>query len=168
METIGMIQNAIAVDNWWLAASSQQCACSSITSHAEFFGKTSHHQGDSNLLQTRFGTLRLLAFSKTKITFVISEKRFQIINEIQKNMTGQLMTTGRTMWGTKVPTLKVTEASLSYVQCFSYLVSSSINVSIFHITWLDTFWTDLIHLHLYEPQFPCLQKEDWLEPSFIF
>ena len=34
---------------------------------------------------------------------------------------------GRTDWGPKVPTLKGTEASLSYVQCFLYLVSSSIN-----------------------------------------
>ena len=42
-----------------------------------------------------------------------------------------------------MPTLKGTEASLSHVQCFLYLVSSSINVSVFHITWLDTFWTDL-------------------------
>ena len=33
-------------------------------------------------------------------------------------------------------TLKETEVSLSYVQCFLYLVSSSINVSIFHSTWL--------------------------------
>ena len=55
---------------------------------------------------------------------------------------GQLMVTGRTMWGPKVPTLKGTETSLSYVQCFLYLVSSSINVFIFHITRLDTFWTD--------------------------
>ena len=30
-------------------------------------------------------------------------------------------------------------------QCFLYLVSSSINGSIFHITWLDTFRTDLIY-----------------------
>ena len=42
-----------------------------------------------------------------------------------------------------MPTLKGTEASLPYVQCFLYLDSSSINVSIFHITWLDTFWTAL-------------------------
>ena len=41
-------------------------------------------------------------------------------------------------------TLKGTEASLSYVQCFMYLVSSSIDVSIYHSAWLDTFWTDLI------------------------
>ena len=45
-----------------------------------------------------------------------------------------------------MPTLKGTEASLSYVQCFLYLISSSINVFIFHITWLDTFWTVLIHI----------------------
>ena len=37
-----------------------------------------------------------------------------------------------------------TEVSLSYVQRFLYLVSSSINVSIFHSVWLDTFWTDLV------------------------
>ena len=30
------------------------------------------------------------------------------------------------------------------VLCTMFLVPSSINVSIFHITWLDTFWTDLI------------------------
>ena len=34
----------------------------------------------------------------------------------------------------KVITLMGTEESLYYVQCFLYLVSSSINVSIFHIT----------------------------------
>ena len=42
---------------------------------------------------------------------------------------------------------KGTEESFSYEQCFLYLVSSSINVSIFHIMWLDTFWTDLIVCH---------------------
>ena len=43
-----------------------------------------------------------------------------------------------------MPTLKGTEASLSCEQCFLYLVSSSVNVSILHSTWLDTFWTDLV------------------------
>ena len=45
-----------------------------------------------------------------------------------------------------MPALRQTEASLSYAQCVLYLVSSSINVinvSIFHMAWLDTFWTDL-------------------------
>ena len=44
----------------------------------------------------------------------------------------------------KIVTLKGAEASLSYVQCFLYFVSSSVNVSIFHITWPDTFWTDCV------------------------
>ena len=81
-------------------------------------------------------------FPKLKSPF--KGKGFQTVNEIQENMMGQLMVIGRTVWGPKVPTLKGTEASLSYVQCFLYLVSSSINISIFHSTWLDTFWTDLI------------------------
>ena len=55
--------------NWWLAASSQQCIYSCIRSCVEFFGKTSNHPGDSAPLQPRFGTLRLLAFPKTKINF---------------------------------------------------------------------------------------------------
>lgn len=41
-------------------------------------------------------------------------------------------------------TLKGTETILSHVQCFMYLVTSSINVSIFCSTRLDTLWTDLI------------------------
>ena len=69
METVQIIHEATAVSNWCLAASSQQHACSCITSHAEFFGKTSNHPGYSVPLQPRFCALRLLAFSKTKITF---------------------------------------------------------------------------------------------------
>ena len=47
--------------------------------------------------------------------------------------------TGRSVWAPKVPTLKGTETSLSYVQCFLYLVSSSINVSTFHVTcWIPS------------------------------
>ena len=36
------------------------------------------------------------------------------------------------------------------VLCTMFLVSSSINVSNFHITWLNTFWKDIyIYTHLY-------------------
>ena len=45
-----------------------------------------------------------------------------------------------------MPALKGTEASLSSVQCFLSLVSSSVNVSLFHCAWLDAFWTDLVWL----------------------
>ena len=81
-----------------------------------------------------------------KLKLPLKGNRFQTISEIQENTTGQLMATGRTVWGPKVPTLKGTEASVSYVQCFLYLVFSSKNVSIFHTTWLTTFWTDLVYV----------------------
>ena len=142
-ETIWMIQKAVALGTWWLAASSRSCAGSPLMSQAECFGVTSNHPGDSDSLQPWYSTLRLLAFPKTKITFERGE--FETVDDMQKNMTGQLMAIGRTGWGLKVPTLKGTEASLSYVQCFLHLVSPSVNVSGFHITWLDTFWTDLVY-----------------------
>ena len=69
METIWMIQKAAAMGNWWSAASPWQCTSSHITSGAEFFGRTTHHPGDSAPLQCRFGALQLLAFPQTKITF---------------------------------------------------------------------------------------------------
>ena len=69
VETIWMLQKATAMGNWWWAASSQQYIHLRITSPAEFFCKTSNHSGDSPPLQPRFGTLWLLAFPKTKITF---------------------------------------------------------------------------------------------------
>ena len=39
--------------------------------------------------------------------------------------------------------------SLFYVQCFLYLVPSSVNMPIFHSMWLDTFWTDFIYIYIY-------------------
>ena len=69
VENIQMIQKAAAMGNLWLAASSQQHAFSCITSHAECFGETSNHPGDSAPLQPRVGDLQLLAFPKTKVTF---------------------------------------------------------------------------------------------------
>ena len=127
-----------ATDDWKLP-------CNKVPAHAshlvQSFGAKHQITQVTQIwaLKTRFGALQLLAFPKSPL----KGKRFQTVNEIQENRTGQLMTIGRTVWGPKVPTLKGTEASLSYIQCFLYLVSSSINVSIFHITWLDTFWTEL-------------------------
>ena len=67
--TIQTIQKSSAMGMWWLAASSQQCAHSCITSPAEFLAKTSNHPGDSVPLQSRFGSPWLLTFPKTKTTF---------------------------------------------------------------------------------------------------
>ena len=81
-----------------------------------------------------------------KLKSPLKGKRFQTLSEIQENLTGQLMVIGRIVWDPKVPTLKGTEVSLSYVQCFLYLGSSSIKVSIFHSRWLGTFWEGLVYL----------------------
>ena len=113
---------------------------------AEFFGETSNYPGDSapptpspNMVPNDYWLF-------PNLKSPLKGKRFQTIDEIQENRTVQLMATGRTVWGPKVPTLKGTEALLSCIQCFLYLASSSINVSISPITWLDTFWTEHIYL----------------------
>ena len=56
-----------------------------------------------------------------KLKSPLKRKTLQTSNEIQENIMGQLMAVGRTVWGPKVPTLKGTEASLSYVQCLSLI-----------------------------------------------
>ena len=78
-----------------------------------------------------------------KLKSLLKGKRFQTISEIQENTMGQLMAIGRTVWGPTMPTLKGTELSLSYIQCFLYLLQE---MSLFHIIWLDTFWTDLLYI----------------------
>ena len=65
-ETIWMVQKAIAMGNWWLAASSWQVAQSCITSSAEFFLQNIRWP---RWLSPWFGILRFLPFPKTKITF---------------------------------------------------------------------------------------------------
>ena len=141
METIQIIQKAAAMGNWWLAASRWQRACSCITSCAEIFGKPSNHPGDSDPLKPRLVSCDFWIFLKLKSP--LKGRRFLTVNEIQENMMRQLMVIGRTVWGPKVPSLKGTEVPLCYVV---FLESSLINVSIFHIAWLDTFWTDLVYI----------------------
>ena len=68
-ETILMIQKAVAMGNWVLAASSQQCSCLCIASPAEFFGDTSNHPGDSAAPRAQIWCSATSGFSKTKITF---------------------------------------------------------------------------------------------------
>ena len=138
-----MTQKAEAMGNWWLAALSRQHACSCSMSLAEFLAKHQVTQVTQPPQRPDLAPHDFWLFPKLKSP--LKGKRFQTIDKIQENMTGHLMATGRTVWGPKVPSLKWTEVSLSCVQCFLYLVSSSINVSIFHITWLDTFWTDLVY-----------------------
>ena len=156
VETIWMIQKAAAMGNWWLAASSWQHTCSHIMSCAEFCGETSTHQVTQPQYSTDLVPTDFWLFPRLKSP--LKGKRFQAVDEVQENAVGQLMATGRTLWGPKVPTLKGTEASLSYVQCFLYLVSSSINVCIFHITWICSsfFLSFCMYLFLYLLDRPCM------------
>ena len=71
-----------------------------------------------------------------KLKSRLKGKRFQIINEIQWDGN----------WENCVrPPCTYFERDWSIIiLCTMFIVSSSRNVSIFHITWLDTFRTDLV------------------------
>ena len=102
----------------------------------EFFGERSNHPGDSGPLQPRFGALRFLAFPQTKLTFEreeISDHRWD---------SGKYDGAAGRNWENCVRS-QGAYFERDFVLCtmFLYLIFSSINVSIFHITWLDTFWT---------------------------
>ena len=127
-----------------MATSSRQCTCSCNMSRAEFFGKTSNHPSDSAPLQPRSGTLQLMAFPNTKMTFEREE-----ISDCRWDSGKYNETADDDLWGPKVPTLRGIEVSLSYVQYVLYLVSFSVNVCIFHITWLHIFRTDLTYTESY-------------------
>ena len=142
METIWMIQKTAAGGNWWSAASSQQHAHSCIMCCIVFLVK--HQVTQATLLPYSPDLVPWDFWLFPKLKSPLKWKRFQTINDIHKNTMGKLMVIRRTVWGPKVPTLKGAEASLSCVQCFLYLVSSSINACIFYITWPDVFWTDLV------------------------
>ena len=122
-----------------MATSSQLCS-----SMQSFFGKHQITQVTQPHYSPNLAPCDIWLFLKLKSH--LKGKRFQTINEIQEYTTGQLIEVGGTVWGPKVPTLKGTEVSLSYVHCFLYPVFSSINVSIFCIIWLDTYWTDLVQI----------------------
>ena len=144
-----MIQKAAAV---W-ATSDWQLHHNHVPTHASclvqsFFGETSNHPGDSAPFSPDLVPCNFWLFPK--LNSLLKGKRFQIIDETQENMMGWLMAIRRAVGGSEVPTLKGTEVSLSCVECFLYLGSSSINVSIFHSTWLNTFWIDLVLLGQHE------------------
>ena len=139
METIWMIQKAAAIGNWWLAASSWQYACLCTTFHAEFFGEASNHPGYSPLYSPDLAPCDFWLFPKLKS--LLKGKRFQTAGEIQETTTKQLM--GELCEVSRCLPWRGLRCHCP-VYSVLYLVTSSINVSIFYITWLDTFWIDVI------------------------
>ena len=143
--------------NWWLAALSRHAPVH-VSHLVSFLAK---HQ-ITQLTQPRYSSdlvpCDFWLFPKLKPP--LKGKRYQILDEIKENTTGQLMA---------IPTKNSAECFEQWKRClenyvrpqgahfegnwciivlhtmFLYPVSSSVSVSIFHITWLDTFWTDLRH-----------------------
>ena len=113
-----LMQRATAIGNWWLAASSWQCPHSCTTSWCRVFWQ--NIKSHSACIQPRFGALQLLVFPKTKITF----EREEISDHLWDSGKYDGAVDGDWENWVRFPrlTLKGTEASLSYVQCFLYLL----------------------------------------------
>ena len=122
-------------DNWWWAASSELVS-SYIMSHTVFWRNIKSPRWLSSPRDQIWCSLTS-GFSQNW-NHLWKGRAFRPSIRFRKITMEQLMMTGRTVWGPKVSTLKGTKVLLSYIQCFLYLVSS-VNVSIFHSTQLDTF-----------------------------
>ena len=119
-KTTWVIQKATAMGNWWLAASLQQHAHSCIMSCTECFWW--NIKSPRWLNPTIAPILFFVTSGFSRLKSRLKGKKLQTTNEIQENTMGTLMAIGRTVWGPKVPTLKETEVSLSYAQCFLCLL----------------------------------------------
>ena len=142
-KTIQMIQKAAAVGNCWLVASYNNPPIHASRLMQTFLMKHQITQVTQPSYSPDLAVCDFWLFQKLKSP--LKGKRFQTISEMQENTMEQLMEIGRTVWGPTVPTLKGTVRhhcpSIMFLVCFIF----SINVSIFHITWLGTFWRDLVH-----------------------
>ena len=138
METIQIIQKAAAMGNWWWQLHHDNMPLMHYISCSFWWNIRSPRWLSPP--SPRFGALRLLAFPKTKVTYE-SEK-----------ISDCLWDSGKYDGAADGDWKNCVRSQHSYLGvywgviflCIMFLVSSSINVSIFHITWLDSFWTDLI------------------------
>ena len=107
------------------------------------FGEMSNHPGGSASLQPRFGILQHLAFPKTNTTF----ERDVIFRPLMKFR--KIQWDGWWRWGNCARSQGAYfEADWGIiVLCTMFLVSCIFfnKCLYFHITWLDTFWTDLVY-----------------------
>ena len=143
-ETIWMIQKATAMGNRWWAASSRQRTRSCITSHTEFLMKHQITQLTLPPYSTDLVPYDFWIFPKLK--YLWKGRDFRLLMRFRKIQWGSWWWLGDLCKVPKCLPWQGLRCHCPMLQCFSYLVSSSVNVSIFHSTWLDTFWTDLICL----------------------
>ena len=145
-----MIQKAAAMGNWWLTASSQQCIqCIMYAMHERqhhvsfrvFWGKYQITWVTQSPHSPDLAPCNFWLFPKLKSS--LKGKRFQIIGEIQENTTGELTLNWEHCMRFQGAYF---EGAWGIIILYTmFLVSSSVSVSIFHITWLHTFWKDLIY-----------------------
>ena len=134
-ETIWMIQKLSAMGNWWLVALSRQCTYSCIMSPAVFWQNIK--SGDSVPLQPRFGTLWLLAFPKTRINFEREDNsdHWWYDRTADGDWDNCVRSKGTHLegdWGVIVLCSMLLVSYIFFKKCLFY-----------HITWLETFWTNL-------------------------
>ena len=115
VETIQIIQKSSAVGNWWLAASSQQCARTCIMSHAECFSKTSNHPDDSAPPESQIWGPVTSAFFQNWNHLQAEREEISGCHEIQENMTGQQMA---------IPTKDCAECLEQWMRCWENCVRS--------------------------------------------
>ena len=102
-------------------------------------------QVTQHALQPRYSTMQLLAFPKTNITFERDE-----ISDCPWDSEKYDRAADGDWENCEVPRYHFEGDWGVIVLCTMFLVSlsSSVNVSVFHITWLHTFWTDLVYTYL--------------------
>ena len=133
-----MIQKATAMGNWWLVLNHDNVPPHASCLMQSFLVKCQITQVTQPPYSLDLVPCDFWLFPKLKSPLKV--KRFQTINEIQENTTEKV-------------TENCVRSQGAYfegdwgiiVLCTMFLVSSSINVSILHITWLGTFWTDLVY-----------------------
>ena len=136
VEAIQMIQKPVAMGNWWLAAPSRQTLAHVSRAVQNFLVKHQITQVTQPSCCPDLAPCDFWLFPKLKSP--LKGGKLQTINEIQENTRGQLWQLGELC---EVPRCLLWRGLRHHcpMYCFLYLVSSSTNVSTFHITWLDTF-----------------------------
>ena len=142
-ETVWMIQKAtaMATGNWQLHHDNVPAHVSHLV---QFFGETSNHSGDSAPLQPTFGVKFCLS---PKLKSPLKGRRFQLINEIQENMTSSWWRLGELCEVPRCLLWRELRRHCPPYSVSSYFVSSSINV--YFSYYMAGYFLDRLHMSLF-------------------
>ena len=128
-----------ATGNWQLHHNNAPTHASHLLQ--SFFDEISSHPGDQPLYSPDLAPRKFWLFQKQNLFW--KGRDFRASLRLRKIRWGSWWWLGELC---EVPRCLLWRGLRHHVLCTMVLVSSSINVSIFHITWLGTFWTDLVCL----------------------